>query len=83
MSRFHFNVYDGISALDDEGTELADPQQARLRAIRLSGEILGDDYERLTADVDWHMEVTDETGLILYRLDFRVHDSSVLGQQRA
>ena len=78
MPHFHFNVYDGVSDTDRIGTELPNWQAARLEAIRRAGEILKDDPRRLALGEDWRMEVTDETGLILFRLDFTVVGSSAL-----
>lgn len=42
MPRYFFNVHDGRSAPDREGTELPDTEIARAQAVRLSGEILPD-----------------------------------------
>ena len=72
MPRFHFNIFDGTSTLDPEGTELADWQVARLEAIRLVWEVLRDEAARVAIGEDWRMEVTDDTGLVLFRLDFNV-----------
>jgi hypothetical protein len=78
MPRFHFNVYDGVDAPDCDGTELPDWDTAREEAIRLSGELLRDSAKQMALGEDWRMEVTDETGLILFRLDFTVMGSSAL-----
>lgn len=70
MPRFFFNVYDGVSSLDDTGSELADRQEARIEAVRLAGEILKDDAQRIALGEDWRIEVVDERGLVLFRFDF-------------
>lgn len=72
MPRFHFNVYDGLSMPDAAGRELPSLEEARIEAIRLSGEILTDQSRRLALGEDWRMEVTDDTNLVLFRLDFTV-----------
>ena len=72
MPRFHFNVYDSVCVLDPEGTELADLQAARVEAVRYAGALLADDAQRVAAGVNWRMEVTDDTGLVLFRIDFAV-----------
>ncbi|WCS28588.1 hypothetical protein LOK46_32300 (plasmid) [Methylobacterium sp. NMS14P] len=69
MSRFFFNVYDGVSAPDDTGTELANWQDARVAAINLAGSILRDEAHRIALSDEWHIEVTDERGLTLFRFD--------------
>lgn len=78
VPRYHFNVYDGVSEPDLEGTELPDWQVARLEAIRLAGEILKDDPHRIALGEDWRIEVTDSTGLILFQMMFQVVEAPVV-----
>ena len=40
MPRYFFHLNDGHTALDAEGTELADLNAARQEAVRFSGEVL-------------------------------------------
>jgi hypothetical protein len=82
VPRFHFNIYDGVSMLDREGMELTDWHEARLEAIRRAGEILKQDADRIALGEDWHMEVTDDTGLVLFRLDFTVMDTAATRRGR-
>lgn len=72
MPRYYFNVYDGLSSLDVEGTELPDWRAARKAAIRLAGEILKDDADRIDLGEDWRIEVADQTGLVLFQMTFLV-----------
>lgn len=84
MPRFHFNVYDGVTILDAEGVELASLDEACTEAIALAGQMLKDYPERVRSDEEWRIEVTDSTGLLLFRLDFTVAASpAVTGGQRA
>jgi hypothetical protein len=78
MSLFYFNTHDGITILDKEGTEFDTWEEARLDAIALAGQILKDNPKRIALGHDWRMEVTDETGLVLFRLDFQVMESPAL-----
>jgi hypothetical protein len=78
MPRFYFHIFDGRDHRDDEGTELSDFQDARVEAIRYASEILRDDAHRIAFREDWHMDVTDEVGLILLRLDFSAQVSSAI-----
>ncbi|MGU3663166.1 DUF6894 family protein [Methylobacterium sp. A49B] len=82
MPRFFFNVYDGTSSLDDTGTELADWQTARIEAIRLAGAIFTDEAQKIALGEDWHIEVTDERRLVLFRLDIVSQEAPVLSSQR-
>ncbi len=76
MPRFFFNIYDGVSMLDDAGTELADWQEARIQAIEFAGAIIKDEAKRIAQGADWHIEVTDERKLVLFRFDFITPGSS-------
>ena len=60
MPCYFFHIYDGISALDDTGTELPDIAAARTAALRMSGEIIKQDsMENLWRGVSWEMKVTN------------------------
>lgn len=72
MPRFFFHVHDGASFPDEEGTELADWREAQFEAIRVSGAVIADNARTLKLGEDWMMEVTNEAGLVLFRLDFHV-----------
>ena len=78
MPRYHFNVYDGVTLLDEKGVELPDANFARREAIRYSGTLLEEGGEKDNLGAEWRMEVTDEHGLILFRLDFFVTPSPVM-----
>ncbi len=75
MPRFFFNVHDAKNLRDTEGIELPDCQAARVAAIRLSGEILKDEAGSIVDGGDWHLEVTDEAGLILFQMTFLMIDA--------
>lgn len=78
MPHYYFNVYNGADQLDEDGLELSGPEAARLEALQSAGSILKDEALSLALGEDWRMVVTDETGLILFRLDFTVHASSAV-----
>ena len=72
MPRFFFHIQDGKSLPDDEGTELLNWDVARLEAISVAGRIISDSAKSIPLGEDWRMEVTDESGLVLFRIDFHV-----------
>ena len=72
MPRYHFNVYDGVNVLDGRGTLLPSMQKARESAVDMAGAIIGESAGSLEPGSEWHMDVTDPAGLVLYRLDFSV-----------
>ena len=80
MPRYHYNVHDGRSTIDAVGTELPDLMAARREAIRTAGRILDDEARREALGEDWCMEVTDDHGLLLFRLDFHVTDAPAISR---
>lgn len=72
MPRFHFNVYDGVSTHDRDGIVLADLSEARRHALSRAGALLDEEEQRGRLGEDWRLEVTDENGRLLFRLDFVV-----------
>lgn len=74
MPRYFFNVIDGYSLIDDEGTELPDIYAAQAAAIRTSGEILRDMGAKFWNDTEWRLEVLDEHGQILFVLHFSAEE---------
>ncbi|QAU44690.1 DUF6894 family protein [Bradyrhizobium guangzhouense] len=82
MPRFQFNVYDGNDSLDTEGTDLPDLRTAQIEAIAMAGGILRERARFIRLDDDWRMEVTDDTGLILFRLDFQIVGSAAISGQK-
>jgi hypothetical protein len=83
MPRYFFNIHDGKSIIDEEGTELPNWQAARIEAIGLAGHILKDEAHRIALGEDWRIEVTDHTGLILFQMTFQVVEAPVLLEQVA
>ena len=78
MPRYHFNVYDGVTLLDKKGVELPDSNFARREAIRYAGSLLEEGGKQDDLGLEWRMEVTDDQGLILFRLDFFVTHSPAM-----
>jgi hypothetical protein len=73
VPRYMFNVFDGMDLPDDEGMLLAGLPQARSMALRLAGDLIRDS-ETFWERNEWRLEVTDETGLVLFTLAlFAVH----------
>lgn len=68
MSRYFFNVRDGFVRLDREGTELTGLVEARRAAMQITSELLKREQHAFWDDPNWHVEVTDERGLILFTL---------------
>ena len=86
MPRYFFNVLDGCSSSDDEGTDLPDIYAAQAMAIRTSGEVLRDMGARFWNEADWRLEVQDEHRRALFVLRFSAEElmpaGSVSGEDR-
>jgi hypothetical protein len=70
MPRYHFNVEDGQSIPDPEGTVLPDIEAARHEAIRLAGRLLDDHPAEFWDRGEWCVIVTDDAGRELFKLNF-------------
>ena len=66
MPVFHFNLADHVREPDLEGTDLADAAQARVQAVVFAGAYLRDQPELITTGSDFRVEVTDDTGALLF-----------------
>lgn len=75
MPRFYFNIIDGQSYFDEEGTELPDWEAARIEAVKLAGHVMRDEAKRIALGEDWRIEVTDDTGLMLFHITLQVISS--------
>ena len=69
MPRFHFNVYDGVALPDLTARDFTDLDGARTEAVRLAGELMQDGATSRRLGDNWRIEVTDDTGRPLFRLD--------------
>jgi hypothetical protein len=74
MPRYFFNVHDGSSITDNEGTELPDIFAAQEQAILLSGELLREMGGKFWDGTEWSLEVADEAGRILFILRFSAEE---------
>lgn len=72
VPRFFFNVCDGVTPLDSDGTELPNAEVAKVEAIRHAGVLVSESADRFRVDESWRLEVTDEAGLILYRIEMHI-----------
>jgi len=79
MPHFFFNIHDGASAPDQEGTELSDLRAARAQAIETAGAILRENPDPLWTGHPWRMEVTDEERRVLITLYFSIHPPKLEG----
>jgi hypothetical protein len=72
MPCFFFHVHDGSDLKDDEGAVLDNREVAQHEAIRIAADIISDNAKKMKLGEAWAMEVLDEAGRLIFRLDFRV-----------
>ena len=79
---FHFNVLDGVADMDREGTELPDVDTAWREARFLASEMVKSDGEWKKLGDEWRIEVTDHSGMILFRIDVAAMRSPLMRTER-
>jgi hypothetical protein len=71
MPLYFFNIAQGeLPRPPDEGMELPDDEAAWVEATTTCGEMIKELDGKLKAGPEWRMEVTKESGAVLYRLRF-------------
>jgi hypothetical protein len=66
--RFHFQVRTETHVMLTEVADLRDSDEARVEAARRIALLLQAHAGKIWADEQWHMDVTDEGGLVLFAL---------------
>lgn len=69
MPRYFFQIQTFVRVADRQGMVLPNQAAARTEAIRASGEMMRDGAESFWSTRPWSVTVTDESGLILLRLE--------------
>ncbi|WP_338663647.1 hypothetical protein VQH23_00470 [Pararoseomonas sp. SCSIO 73927] len=82
MTRYFFHVRDGQALPDRIGTVLPSLVAAKQHAVHLTGQLLKDDTGAFWNGEEWHMEVVDEAGLVLFTLDFIATEAPVMRVER-
>lgn len=67
--RYYFHAEDGRSFHDEEGTELADDDAARIEATRVLGQLLNEDPMQVWRDAAFSIRVADAGGAPLFALE--------------
>lgn len=70
MPRYFFDVQDGASIPDEDGTELTSLVEVRKAAVELAGSLLKDDAESFWKGDSWRIDVSDESRTLLFALHF-------------
>ena len=78
MPRYFFHVEDDIRAQDDLGIELETLAQAKCYAVRFAGQLICDSAGTFWDSGGWQLTASDDTGLILFVLQFNGIDAPVI-----
>lgn len=81
MPRYFFNVHDGQSLVDDDGTEFPTIEAARTCAVQTAGALLKDHAATFWSGGDWKMDVAEASGLLLFSLHFIAVDAPATASQ--
>lgn len=73
---YNFEVRTPTHILTRQGAELADSTAARVEAAKRIGDLLHEHAGQIWVDQDWQIDVTDQTGLILYVIQVAAMNSS-------
>ena len=71
MPRYYFNLCDGEPLHDPEGVLVDDPADVRRRAIDTARDLMAGEVLEGRLGLDQYIQVTDEAGQPVLRLDFR------------
>ena len=66
MTRYHFNIHNGVGLVpDEEGLELTDLSAARSQAIDGIRSVISDEARRGFVDLSGAIEIADDEGNVL------------------
>jgi hypothetical protein len=77
MPRYYFNIKDGRTTLDEDGTDATDIVAARCVALETAGRMLSESNGHFWNGGPWCMWVTDQpngSGNTLFTLEFSAKD---------
>ncbi len=78
MPRYFFHIRKDSHKPDTVGVELANTSAAHIEAARVMGKELSENPEAFWNDEEWHIEVTDDRGLILFTVFSSAVDAAVI-----
>ena len=78
--RYHFQVRTETHVMLTQAADLKDKEEARLEAAKHIGNLLHEHAGKLWVDEDWHMDVTDDRGLILFVITVSAMQSAAVAK---
>ena len=83
MSRYYFDLHDGVDIIDEDGLELASLESARHHAVMKMAELLMQAPGQFWAGDAWTLKVKDDLGLTLFRLNFSATEAAVVAAPKS
>lgn len=80
MPRFHIALRTENTISDTLDVERDNLTDLRIELARFVGELLQDHAQQIWIDEDWRVDVTDETGLILFVMQISATDTPATRQ---
>lgn len=75
LTRYFFRVFtNGVERHPSEGLLMSDRQQVWEEASVSTGELIHGMHGAIAPGLDWRMDVTDETGRLIYRFSLKADD---------
>jgi hypothetical protein len=82
MPHYHIELRAANRVWETLDVERDDLEGLRLEMARFVGQLLKDHAHQIWSDQEWRVDVTDETGLILYVLHILASDSAATAPLR-
>lgn len=76
MARYNIELRTDVRVWETLQIERDDIAGLRIEMARFVGELLRDHADRIWLDQDWRVDVTDESGLILFVMEISVSDTA-------
>lgn len=82
MARYNIALRTESHVSETLAVEMSDLTELRVEVARFVGQLLRDHANQIWVDEDWRVDVTDETGLILYVMQLTATNSAATASIR-
>ena len=82
MTTYHFQLRTDSHVSLSEVAQLEGLEAARIEAARRIGVLLNEHAQQIWVDEEWQMDVTDQTGLILFTIHVSTQESPAIQGSR-
>lgn len=82
MPRYHIELRTQDRIWDTLDVVMGDTNEVRVEVAQFIGELLKDHADKIWVDEEWRVDVTDETGLVLFVMHLMVTNSAAVAPMR-